>query len=297
MTIYNIGSINIDTTFRVPHLPAPGETIAATSVTRQLGGKGANQSVAIARAGAAVVHIGAVGTDGRPQLAQMQSFGVDTKHIAVLDNILTGQAIIQVDDAGENAITLETGANGMLDHAWIDRALSSASTSDTLVLQNETNDTAAFAAAGRERGMKIIWSAAPYDADIAKQMVPLVNLIVLNETEMQQLSTSNIDPTRLDEIQRLVTAGSAGATYFAPQAEPLYVSAHKVQAADTTGAGDTYIGTFIAALDSGATYHDAMFRASATAALHVTRAGAANSIPHRAEVDQWLETQSEKHAQ
>lgn len=110
MAIFNLGSVNIDHVYRVPHLPLPGETLASTSFRSGLGGKGANQSIAIARAGGQVHHIGAIGTDGGWLAEQMAAAGVDTQHLAVVD-VPTGNAIINVDDAAENSIVLYAGAN------------------------------------------------------------------------------------------------------------------------------------------------------------------------------------------
>ena len=140
MAIYNLGSVNIDHVYRVPHLPEPGETLASTSFNSGLGGKGANQSIAIARAGGQVFHIGAIGADGGWLADQMKAAGVDTRFLSVID-VPTGHAIINVDDEAENVIVLFTGANRALTEAMVNDALSDAGAGDWLLLQNETNLT------------------------------------------------------------------------------------------------------------------------------------------------------------
>ncbi len=151
MTVFSFGSVNVDHVYSVPHLPAPGETLAAQALSTMLGGKGANQSVAAALAGAEVRHIGAVGADGRWAVAELASYGVDVTHVAEVDHP-TGHAIISVDAAGENAILLFAGANWVQSEAAIARALRAAGPGDSLLLQNETSHQAEAAKIARGRG-------------------------------------------------------------------------------------------------------------------------------------------------
>ena len=132
MTIWNLGSINADMVYALPHLPAPGETLAANGLERFLGGKGANMSVAAARAGSHVCHIGAIGPDGRWAKDRLTEYGVDTRHIAEVDTP-TGHAIIAVDAQGENLIVLYPGANHALQADQLGQALSATDTGDLLV--------------------------------------------------------------------------------------------------------------------------------------------------------------------
>ena len=257
-------------------------------MTRHLGGKGANQSVAIAKAGGRVTHIGAVGTDGVPILEGMVKAGVDVDCVVMREDCLTGQAIIQVDSHGENVITLDGGANVLLDCDQISGLLQSAGSGDILVMQNETNGVEEFARLAKSQGISVVWSAAPFDADLASKMIPLIDLLVLNKVEMEQLQLSAGSGDDLTQIDRLVTAGSSGANYYEKGEKPLHTPAIHVDPVDTTGAGDTFIGTCVAERHGGKSLETAMERASATAALHVTRPGTADAIPTRQEVDAWL---------
>ena len=279
MTIFNLGSINADYTYTVPTLPAPGETVSATSMRRGLGGKGANQSIAAARDGARVVHVGAVGTDGDWAVAELAASGVDTRHIAQLD-MPTGHAIINVDERGENAIVIHSSANTAQSKAAIEAALGEAAAGDILLLQNETNLVPEAAARGRALGMKVIYSAAPFDVGAVRAVLGSIDLLVANEVEAKQLHAAG---DAADGLQMLVTAGARGA-----RLGDIGVPAFVVDAVDTTGAGDTYLGVFAAGLDAGLPTRDAMRRAAAAAAIQVTRPGTAEAIPSRAEIDAFL---------
>jgi hypothetical protein len=157
MTVWNLGSINLDHVYRVPHLPAPGETLAAEALTSGLGGKGANQSIAAARAGARVAHIGRIGADGGPAGAALAEAGVDVTHVTRSAQA-TGHAIILVDAAGENSIVIHPGANRDQQTAAIDAALSGAAPGDTLLLQNETDAQVAAAGIARAAGLRVVYS-------------------------------------------------------------------------------------------------------------------------------------------
>lgn len=287
MAIYNLGSINIDHVYRVPHLPVAGETLASVSFNSGLGGKGANQSIAIARAGGQVFHIGAVGPDGAWTLEILAGAGVDTRHIATLD-VATGHAIINVDDTAENAIVLFAGANRALTETLVDTALQGAKAGDWLLLQNETS--LAFYAAGvaKSKGMKVAYAAAPFIADVAIEMLPVADLLAVNEIEATQLAeVLGRDLNDLPVPQTLVTRGAKGATLRTGDRR-VSVPAFKVDPVDTTGAGDTFLGYFLAAIDAGWSAQDALTQASAASAIQVTRAGAAAAIPDRDEVMEFM---------
>ncbi len=275
-----LGSINVDHVYRVPRIPVPGETLATTAYSRGLGGKGANQSVAAARQGAIVRHIGAIGADGAWTLAELAAAGVDCVHVASLD-AATGHAIIAVDDAGENAILIHPGANAAQSPSAIAAAIDAAGPGDTLMLQNETDrqvEAAARAAAG---GLRVIYSAAPFDAAATAAVLPHVAILVLNAGEAAALAAAGIAPA----CTMVVTRGAAGADWRPPDGPPLHVPAFPVTPVDTTGAGDCFTGTLAAALDAGLPPAAAMRRAAAAAAIQVTRAGAAAAMPTAAEVD------------
>ncbi|MCO8143732.1 ribokinase [Rhodovulum tesquicola] len=283
MTVYCLGSINADHVYAVPHLPAPGETLAATGLTRGLGGKGANQSVAAARAGARVVHIGAVGADGDWAVQRLARFGVETDHIAICD-APTGHAIINVAPDGENAIVILPGANMQQDAGRIADALAGAGRDDTLLLQNETSHQAEAAALATASGLRVVYSAAPFDLAALGAVLPHLSLLVLNAVEDAQMRAA---PGRIDGPEIIVTDGPRGAVWRF-DGRTLSMPAFPVTPVDTTGAGDCLIGSLVAALDRGLTRPEALRYASAAAAIQITRPGTADAMPPRAEVEAFL---------
>ncbi len=285
MAIWNLGSINIDRVYRVPHLPAPGETLAALSYASGLGGKGANQSVAAARAGAHVHHLGAVGPDGGEILRQLTGFGVDVTHVAELAEA-TGHAIINVDPSGENAIVLFPGANRQLVDADIARALKAAQRGDYLLMQNETSSQLATARRASEMGLVTLYSAAPFEIAALRAVQPFTSLLLMNEGEAEALRKAT---GALPETDMLITRGAKGATWISPGLEALPTAAFPVTPEDTTGAGDCFTGNLAAALDAGLPRAAAMRRAAAAAAIQVTRAGASSAMPLAEEVDRLLQ--------
>jgi len=288
MAIYNLGSVNIDHVYRVPHLPEPGETLASTSFNSGLGGKGANQSIAVAKAGGQVFHIGAIGADGGWLADQMTDAGVDTRYLSVID-VPTGHAIINVDDAAENVIVLFTGANRALIEEMVNEALTDAGAGDWLLLQNETNLGVYAAKAAKAKGMRVAYAAAPFDAEVAAAMLPVTDLLVVNDIEAAQLSKAlGVAATGLPVAQVLITRGADGATLQSGE-EVISVDAFKVDPVDTTGAGDTFLGYFLAALNLGRSAKDALTFASAASAIQVTKEGAAAAIPRADEVEAFLE--------
>ena len=287
MTVYNLGSINIDHVYRVPHLPAPGETLSALAYSQGLGGKGANQSVAAARAGARAVHIGAVGANSAWVLDLLQQYGVDISAISTLTEA-TGHAIINVDPEAENAIVIYPGTNRALTPALVQTALSSAVAGDTLLVQNETSAQAEGASLAAAMGLRVIYSAAPFDIDAIKAVLPHTSLLVMNEIEAEQTREAL---GALPPLDCIITKGAKGAEWISATAEPLFMPAFRVVPVDTTGAGDTFIGTLAAALDLGLDRAAGMRRASAASALQVTRIGAAQAIPAAAEVEAFLQNQ------
>jgi ribokinase len=287
MAIYNLGSVNIDHVYRVPHLPEPGETLASTSFSSGLGGKGANQSIAVARAGGQVFHIGAIGVDGGWLADQMADAGVDTRYLSVID-VPTGHAIINVDDAAENVIVLFTGANRALTDTMVNEALSDAGAGDWLLLQNETNLGVYAAKAAKAKGMRVAYAAAPFDAEAAAAMLPVTDLLAVNDIEATQLSEAlGVSAADLPVAQVLITRGAEGASFRSGD-EEISVDAFKVDPVDTTGAGDTFLGYFLAALDLGRSAKDALTFASAASAIQVTKVGAAVAIPTADEVEAFL---------
>lgn len=290
--IYNLGSINADHLYRLTHLPAPGETLAASAYVRGLGGKGANQSVAAARAGAEVRHIGAVGADGRWMVERLESFGVDCSGVAGL-GCASGHAIINVDAAGENAIVIHAGANREIPAGVLSAALAGAGEGDVLILQNETSLQAEAARIAQEKGLFVVYSAAPFDAQAVREVLPFVSLLLLNAVEADQLCSAlsvSLDDLPVENV--LVTHGAEGAVWHdIARGIDVSVPALKVEAVDTTAAGDTYAGYLIAGLAEGMSVREAMHLAAAAAALKVTRPGTADAIPGRAEVEAFVQAQ------
>ncbi len=283
MAIWNLGSINADFVYSVPHIPAPGETLASTGLQVFLGGKGANMSVAAARAAAQVNHIGAVGRDGRWAVERLLEYGVDTRNIAELD-VETSQAIIAVAADGENTIILHKGANVQIPKNVLNQSLTQAKTGDIFVFQNETNLQSEGAKLAREMGLRVAYAAAPFDAAAVQEVLPHLDLLFLNEVEAAQLEQAiGQPPQSLNVTDVIVTLGSKGAVWFGSGGE-VRVPAHKVTPVDTTGAGDTFTGYVLAGLDRGMPMEQAMQMASKAAALMVTRHGTADVIPDLSEV-------------
>lgn len=287
MTIHNLGSINVDHVHRVPHFPAAGETLADTGYAVGLGGKGANMSIAAARAGARVRHVGAVGADGLWAVEALAEAGVDTSGIATVE-AATGHAVIYVDPAGENRIVIHGGANRALDRRAVGRALDLATRGDWFLAQAETSLVPEAAGTARAKGLGVAYAAAPFDAASAAGMVPLIDLLAVNEGEAGALAAHLGRPPADWGVPRLlVTLGARGARWI-EGGETLDIPAFPVEPVDTTGAGDCFLGYALAGLDGGLAPAAALRRAAAAAAIQVTRPGAAEAIPTAAEVDRFL---------
>ena len=286
MTIYNLGSINIDHIYTLPHLVRAGETLAATEMQSALGGKGANQSIAIARAGGKVCHGGMIHKGDVSWLKEMTDAGVETSFI-IYGDMPTGHAIVAVDaKTAENQIILSPSCNANIPDDLVARLLenaaSDASSQHWALAQNETNKTADFLKAAKAKGMKICYSAAPFVADITADLLPLVDLLIVNEGEYQDLK-SHLGHGDFGLDHLIITKGGDGAFYQGLDGE-FEIAAHKVDAVDTTGAGDTYLGYVLAGLDQGMDMKAAMEMASTAAAIQVTRLGASAAIPKKSEV-------------
>lgn len=290
MAIWNLGSVNIDHVYRLPHLPLPGETLASLGYAQGLGGKGANQSVAAAQAGSVTHHLGAMGEGDGWVLDRLSRAGVDITQVQLLSDEATGHAIILLDSGAENAIVLHPGANRAIDEAALTQVLSQIRQGDTLLIQNETNGQLAAARAAQAQGARVIYSAAPFDIAAVRAVLPHVSVLAMNEGEAAQLFAAI--PGDLPVEGLLITKGAQGAEYRDLRSGTVHrQSAFPVTPVDTTGAGDTFAGYFAAALDQGGDLPSALRLASAAAALKVTRAGAGDAIPSRAEVDAFLSDQ------
>ncbi|MCL1857161.1 MAG: ribokinase, partial [Kiritimatiellaeota bacterium] len=262
--VLNFGSINIDHVYTVQHFVRPGETIASRGYRRFPGGKGFNQSVALARAGASVAHAGAVGQDGLWLVEYLRQCGVATERIAVMDDAPTGNAIIQVDENGQNAILLEGGANQRITAEAARAAVAPFGAGDLLLTQNETAAVPDLLRAAKARGMTVAFNPAPMDAAVLAYPLDLVDILIVNEIEGAAIATpphrrgepvcspphDTIVALRERFPQTLIalTLGKDGAIISEPSVNLFHLSALPVTAVDTTAAGDCFIGYFLAAL-------------------------------------------------
>ena len=284
MRILNLGSVNIDHIYEVEHFVRPGETLSSRGYQIFAGGKGFNQSVALARAGAKTSHAGRIGRDAGWLVERLQIEGVVTTHLHESDTP-TGHAMIQVDPSGENSIVLYGGANQTITEADIHSACAAFSAGDTLLVQNETNLIAQAIQTAHDRKMRIVFNPAPMTSAVRDYPLNLVDLFVFNETEAAGL-TGEINPDAIREKMLaqypdaavVLTLGSKGATYF--DAKTLHhETVPAVDAIDTTAAGDTFIGFFLAELMQSNDPAKALAQGCRAAAICVTRTGAADSIP------------------
>lgn len=286
--ILNFGSINIDHVYRVARMPAPGETLAVKSYERFLGGKGANQSIAIAKSGGTLRHIGAVGADGDWALAKLNAAGVAPGFVARVD-APTGHAVICVDNDGENQILICGGANQALTQPQVNASLDAATgLGHWVLLQNETNLTTEIVRQAKARGFRVAYSAAPFVAEQTLPLLEAVDLLAVNALEAEALARAlNVPLNDLPVPSLLMTRGSEGAVFRA-EGEDIEQPAFAVDPVDTTGAGDTFLGAFLARMTTGDEPAEALRFASAASALQVTRPGAADAIPDQSDVEQFL---------
>lgn len=285
MAVFTLGSINIDHVYQVPHLARPGETIAASNYSMGLGGKGANQSVAAAKAGAKVFHIGAVGREMGWALEELAGYGVDVSNVIQLKSA-TGHAIIQVDPAAENAIIIFPGANRLITESHVSRALASARPDDLFLMQNETSAQSPAVRLAADMGIRVLYSPAPFELAPLKDVIPFASLLMMNEGEAAEMISAL---GTMPDCDVIITKGADGVEWHSQNATPLFFDSFNVSAIDTTGAGDCFAGFIAAALDTGLPPEQALRRASAAAALQVTRPGAAAAMPSGSEVDEFLE--------
>jgi len=277
---YNLGSINLDLVYQVPHFPAPGETLMSTDFRRYPGGKGLNQSVAMARAGASVVHIGACGPDADFCLQELIDAGVE---LAVdRTRSVSGQGVIYIDPTGENQIVLLPAANLEITPQQVSQGLESMGSDDWLVLQNETNLQVKAAKKARALGARVAYSAAPFESHALAEILPFVDVVAMNQGESEQAIQALGSQPEQWGCQVLITLGGQGAKFFDGQGW-YEQSAPKVAPVDTTGAGDTFFGYFIAHLDQAGP-QQALKLATQASALQITRPGAASAIPRLEEL-------------
>ena len=293
MRILNFGSLNIDYVYNVDHFVRPGETLAALSRTAKAGGKGLNQSVALARAGASVSHAGCLGTGGGFLKEMLEENGVNTQFLLPVQE-MQGHTVIQVDPQGENCILLFGGSNRCVPEEHVRNVLKQFSPGDWLVLQNEINRLPLIVNQAYERGMTIVLNPSPYDAGLKEADLSVLDWLLVNELEAEQISGRKEPAEVWDLLHRkypglslLITLGSRGSIAWrvvSGSVETARVDAVSAEAVDTTAAGDTYTGYFITGLSEGKPLRLCMEQASRAAAIAVTRPGAAESIPWKSEL-------------
>ena len=278
------GSLNIDHTYQVHHLVREGETIPSSGYTKNVGGKGFNQAAALAKAGLPVHFAGAIGPDGTFLTDYMRRLNIDTSNIQILD-VPTGHAIIQVSETGSNSIILYGGANQSVTQEQADRVLSQFGEGDYILLQNEISLGAEILRKAHAKGLRIILNPSPISPDLLAWPLNLVDWLILNEIEGADLSgkhdpdeiiTALMDQFHIPHI--VLTLGEKGAVYACASSR-IYQEAIAADVVDTTAAGDTFTGYFLASMLGGEAPEKALHRAAAAASLAISRPGAAESIP------------------
>ena len=293
MRVLNIGSMNLDHVYSVDHVVQPGETEASLELQDFLGGKGMNQSVALAKAGVATYQGGMIGPDGQPFLDACAEYGVNADYIRKV-SVPTGHAIIQRDKNAQNCILLYGGANQCLTEEYVDEVLIDFGADDILLLQNEVNMMPYIVDKAYERGMTIALNPSPFNEKLETVDMGKISIFLLNEVEGGQI-TGLTDPE--DIIAKLLemypaarivlTLGGDGAVY-ADANQKHYQPIFKVQAVDTTAAGDTFSGYFLAGLCEGLDIPTILRMSAKASSIAVSREGAVPSIPYRSEVEEAL---------
>ena len=283
MKILSFGSMNIDNTYSVDEFVQPGETITAKNLSKFCGGKGLNQSIALASAGADVAHFGCVGEDGDILLDMLKSRGVNTDSVIKIDNI-------QVDSHGQNSILLYPGANRRMTPELIDRELEKYSCGDWLLIQNETNCLEYIMRAANKKGMKIAFNPSPMDGTVSTLPLEFVDLFLVNEIEGAAVTGKEITEEITAEFEKLfpnaaviLTLGKKG-SIFKSEKDMLFQPSYCGTVKDTTGAGDTYTGFFIANYINGVSPQECMRIAAMASTVQISRDGAAIAIPTKQEV-------------
>jgi len=289
MRVLNIGSLNLDYVYSVDHIILPGETEATGSRNTFLGGKGMNQSCALAKAGVEVYHGGMIGEDGRVFLDACKEYGVHGEFIRVVDGP-SGHTVIQIDKNAQNSILLYGGANQKLTTEYVDEVLSHFAAGDILLLQNEVNLLPYIVDKAYELGMQIALNPSPFNEKLKAVDMSKISIFLLNEVEGNQL-TGLVEPediiAKIRELwphaRIVLTLGKDGAVY-ADAEQKHYQPIFKVKAVDTTAAGDTFTGYFLAGLADGMAIPEVLRMSAKASSIAVTREGAVPSIPTRDEV-------------
>jgi len=293
MKVLCIGSMNLDHVYMMDHIVAPGETEAVNEIKNFLGGKGMNQSVALAKAGANIYHAGMIGPDGLVFLDACKEHGVNGDYIRQIDEF-TGHAIIQIDKNAQNCILLYGGANQKLNETYVDEVLAGFKAGDILLLQNEVNMLPYIVDKAFEKGMQIALNPSPFNEKLDEVDMTKISIFLLNEIEGGQI-TGLVDPKEIiasmqekfPKAKIVLTLGKDGAM-FAEGGNKFYQPIFPVKAVDTTAAGDTFTGYFLAGLSEGMAIPEVLKMSAKASSIAVTRPGAVPSIPLRKEVEEEL---------
>ena len=256
------------------------------SYSRGFGGKGLNQSIALAKSGLDVYHAGRVGFDGQPFIDYLQEYGVKVDYLKKDEETATGHAIIQVSHS-ENCIILYGGANQMIDEAQIDEVLTYFEKGDLLLIQNEISSLTYLITKAHEKGLRIAFNTAPMDEKIFSYPLDLIDIFVVNEVEGKGLA--NVSSDQVEDVivglqkaypnkEIILTVGSLGSYYISGETV-IHQEAYRVEAVDTTAAGDTFTGFYLASILRGEEVHTALRIAAKASSITVTKEGAAKSIP------------------
>jgi len=293
MKVLNIGSMNLDLVYSVDHIVQPGETEASFSLDTFLGGKGLNQSMALAKAGVEVYQGGMIGEDGQVFLDACTEYGVKANYIRTIPG-KSGHAVIQRDRNAQNCILLYGGANQMLTESYVDEVLADFGTGDILLLQNEVNMMPYIVEKAYEKGMQIALNPSPFNEKLDAVDMEKISIFLMNEVEGNQITGLTEPDEIIAEMLRrfpmakiVLTLGKDGAVY-ADAEQKHFQPIFKVEAVDTTAAGDTFTGYFLAGLLEGMSVPEILKMSAKASSIAVTREGAVPSIPYRHEVMQAL---------
>lgn len=289
MKVLNIGSINLDYVYSVDHIIQPGETQATNGRNIFLGGKGMNQSMALAKAGVEVYHAGLIGNDGYIFLDACKKYGVNADYIKEVESP-TGHAIIQVDKDGQNSILLFGGANEKLTESYVDEVLQNFEKEDILLLQNEINMLPYIIDKAYEKGMNIVLNPSPFNKKLETCDLTKISIFLLNEIEGKQITGASKPEEIIVKMQEMfpnakvvLTLGSDGSMYLEDgqiYEQPIF----EVEVVDTTAAGDTFTGYFLAGLIEKMPMPEILKMSAKASSITVTRMGAVQAIPYRKEV-------------
>ena len=289
MKVLNIGSLNIDYVYTVDHIILPGETESTGSRSIFLGGKGMNQSCALAKAGVEVYHGGMIGQDGTMFLDACKKYGVHDEWIQIVDGP-SGHTIIQIDKNAQNSILLFGGANQKLTTQYIDELLRHFGSDDILLLQNEVNLLPYIVDKAFEKGMQIALNPSPFNEKLEAVDMNKISIFLLNEVEGFQLTGETAPDAILAKLRQLfpharilLTLGKDGAVYT-DENQTVFQPIFPVKAVDTTAAGDTFTGYFLAGLSQGLPMDEILRISAKASSIAVSRPGAVPSIPYREEV-------------